>query len=83
MSPRFQSGDYLLLSTVFFRLRPEEFLVYQHPEFGVIFKQISSLQGKHFHLRSCNPTGISQEKIGRCDRSKIVGKMLWHFEQPN
>lgn len=81
MSPRFQCGDYLLLSTVFFRLKTEDFLVYQHPEFGAIFKRVSSIESTGFQLRSCNSAGISQEKIGLCNEDRIVGKMLWHFAQ--
>ncbi len=81
MSPRFQSGDYVLLSTVFFRIQKEDLLVYQHPEFGAIFKQVSGVGHTSFQLRSCNPEGIGQEKIGPCDRDRIVGKMLWHLAQ--
>ncbi|WP_353405721.1 S24/S26 family peptidase [Pseudoteredinibacter isoporae] len=83
MAPRFQSGDYLLLSTVFFRLQNEDLLVYQHPAFGAIFKQVSGIENTGFQLRSYNPAGISQEKIGLCNRDRIVGKMLWHFARPS
>ncbi|WP_363322346.1 S24/S26 family peptidase [uncultured Pseudoteredinibacter sp.] len=80
MSPRFNDGDYLLLFTLRRKPRPGQFLVYDHPEIGPIFKQVGEVtQGGGLYLKSLNSAGVSSEDIGQCQTENIIGRMLWHF----
>ncbi|WP_363323506.1 S24/S26 family peptidase [uncultured Pseudoteredinibacter sp.] len=80
MSPRFNDGDYLLLFTLYQKSRPGQFLVYDHPTIGPIFKQVCEVtEGGSFYLKSLNSAGVSSEDIGLCQTENIIGRMLWHF----
>lgn len=83
MAPGFTPGDYLLLRRCC-RVKAGDLVVYQHPQYGAIFKRVSPQPepGQTFSLCSDNPAGLGQQAIGLCQTTHLRGKLLWRFKRP-
>jgi phage repressor protein C with HTH and peptisase S24 domain len=79
MIPVYRHGDYILLR-ICRKVSVNDIVVYQHPDYGNILKRVINISGVNFFLSSDNPAGIGQDKIGRCQKQRLQGKLLWHIK---
>lgn len=82
MAPNAQNGDFILVFTFFnmFKLQPGEWLVFDHPSFGLLLKECVTvdINENSFRCKSINPHGLTEKEIGDINFSRLKGKVFWH-----
>ena len=87
LSPEYQAGDYVILTTppfFFNSLKPGDMVVFRHPEHGTLIKKVehfSPEQGTIFVVGS-HPTSIDSRQFGPIRKKDLIGKVFWHVPKP-
>jgi len=87
LSPFFLDGDYVLLGkSPFFlrRLRPGDFVVFRHPVYGVMIKQVEFLSPDRQELTvlGTHPDSKDSRQYGPIPRLWLTGKVIWRVRRP-
>ncbi len=89
MSPRYAHGDYVLtFRGVRPRYRPNDIVVVDHPDLGIIVKRVldtrhrSNCQHLELKLTGENPASSSPEHIGWQGSERVLGRVIWHVKKP-
>jgi len=86
MSPDFQEGDFVVLTTVPFflkRLKVGDTIVFQHKLYGTLIKRIVSFDPEtaEAYIEGTRPDSLDSRRLGTIRRENIRGKVIAHFSK--
>jgi len=84
MEPKYKDGDYLLLlKRSVKKLRQGNDIVFSHPIYGTMVKQIKSVNSSNqiFTAIGLNPESLSEEVMGEISFKTIKGFPIYHFSK--
>jgi len=87
LSPFFQEGDYVLITTIPFllnKIKAGDTIVFQHPAYGTLIKQVERVNGEEGMLSvvGTNPNSVDSRRFGPIRREDVIGKVIWHIGRP-
>jgi hypothetical protein len=87
LAPEYNEGDYLVTITISFVLRalkPGDIVVFKHPVYGTMVKQIRSIdpQAKEIFVIGTHPESTDSRHFGPIPQNWLTGKVLWHIPKP-
>ena len=87
LSPFFLPGDYVLVSTYrpgYKNFQSGNVVVFHHPEFGLLIKRVHTNypETKNLKVAGIHDNSISSHKLGLIPYSDLVGKVIFHINQP-
>ena len=87
LSPQYEEGDFVVVTTVpffFNSLRPGDIVVFQHPVYGQMIKQIEKISpdGQRLHVIGSHPLSVDSRRFGPIPKTMLQGKVLWHVPRP-
>jgi signal peptidase I len=78
MMPELADGDFVVISRLFWSLKPRDKVVAYHEIYDVLVKQIHSHRtDKGFLLEGLNSASVSSEKMGWISPDQMIGKVLF------
>jgi len=81
--PDYREGDYVMVITYpFFLFKLGDTIIFQHPEYGKLIKNIEQLDSDKIHVVGIHPDSIDSRRFGPIDRSSVIGKVIWHIKNP-
>jgi len=88
LTPEYNQGDYVIITNLSFVLRafkPGEIVVFKHPVYGTMIKQIQSIdpQTGELFVVGTHPQSTDSRSFGTIPPSWLTGKVLWHIPNPN
>ena len=87
LTPEYNDGDYLLITTFSFMLRslkPDDIVVFEHPVYGTMVKQIQYIDpsaGEIFVVGT-HPESTDSRHFGPIPQNWLRGKVLWQIPKP-
>lgn len=86
MSPDFQEGDFVVLTTIPFflnRLKTGDNIVFEHKFYGTLIKRIASFDPEttEAYVEGTNSDSLSSLRLGTIRRDAIRGKVIAHFSK--
>jgi hypothetical protein len=86
MSPLYESGDFVLVSRLFFKswIRSGVVLAFHHDRYGDMVKRVSKVdeKGQFFYCEGLHRESISQEKMGEIHLNSILGVVCLRIKRP-
>jgi signal peptidase I len=87
MSPDFQDGDFVVLTTVPFilkRLQIGDTIIFEHQLYGTLIKRIASFDPEtaEAYVKGMRPDSLDSRRLGTIRRDAIRGKVIAHFSKP-
>ena len=87
LSPRYQEGDFVVVTTIPFFLippRPGQVIVFQHPAYGRMIKEIDNVSpdGKRLFVVGSHPHSVDSRRFGPIPKNAVRAKVLWHIPKP-
>ena len=84
MSPDFQEGDFVVLTTLPFvlgRIKIGDTIVFEHKLYGTLIKRIASFDPEtaEAYVEGTHPEGLDSRRLGTIRRENIRGKVIAHF----
>jgi nickel-type superoxide dismutase maturation protease len=84
--PAFRQGDFVLISKIpfwFNRLRVGEAVVFNHPVYGQMIKQIERILdgGRAVFVVGLDEFSVDSRQFGPVARADLLGKVIWHIRQ--
>ncbi len=84
LSPAYQEGDYVVITTIPFflrRIKRGDIVVFHHEQYGTMIKLVSdiSLEDQQVSVKGTQEYSVDSSSFGPIDRSKIVGRVIWHI----
>jgi len=86
MSPDFQEGDFVVLTTIPFflnRLKIGDNIIFDHKLYGTLIKRIASFDPEtaEAYVEGSNPESLGSLRLGTIRRDAIRGKVIAHFSK--
>ena len=86
MSPDFQDGDFVVLTTVPFFLnwlKIGDTIVFEHKFYGMLIKRIASFDPEtaEAYVEGTRPDSLDSRRLGTIRRDAIRGKVIAHFSK--
>lgn len=87
MSPDFQEGDFVVLTTAPFflnRLKIGDVIIFEHKLYGVLIKRIASFDPKtaEAYVEGTRPDSLDSRRLGTIRHDAIRGKVIAHISKP-
>jgi nickel-type superoxide dismutase maturation protease len=87
LTPEYNEGDYLVTTSISFVLRslePGDIVVFKHPVYGTMVKQIQQMdpQVGELFVVGTHPESTDSRHFGPIPQSWLIGKVLWHIPKP-
>jgi nickel-type superoxide dismutase maturation protease len=87
LSPLFHEGDYVLITTIPFvlnRIKTGDTLVFQHPSYGTLIKQVERIDEKQgtLSVTGIGPNSVDSRRFGPIRRQDVIGRVIWHIPRP-
>mgnify|MGYP001768564828 CR=1 FL=1 len=84
--PAFRQGDFVLISKIpfwFDRLSVGDVVVFNHPVYGQLIKQIECLLdgGRAVFVIGLDEFSVDSRQFGPVAREDLLGKVIWHIRQ--
>ena len=88
LSPFYLDGDYaVILKIPFFlrRLKPGDFIVFSHPVYGRLIKQVGRVipEDDELFVSGSHPESTDSRSFGAIPRKWVTGKVIGHFRKPS
>jgi signal peptidase I len=85
--PHYREGDFVVTLKVPFlkpRYRRGDVVVFDHPQYGVMIKQVAdvSADGSRLTVLGAHPYSVDSRNFGPIPSSKVIGKVIKHIEKP-
>lgn len=86
MSPDFQDGDFVVLTTVplfLKRLKIGDTIIFEHKLYGTLIKRIASFDPEtaEAYVEGTRPDSLDSRRLGTIRRDAIRGKVIAHFSK--
>jgi len=87
LEPQINEGDYVVTTTLPFILRAlklGDIVVFKHPVYGTMVKQIESVDPKtgEIFVIGTHPQSTDSRHFGPIPQSWLTGKVFWHIPNP-
>jgi signal peptidase I len=87
MSPDFQDGDFVILTTIPFylnRLKIGDTIIFEHKLYGTLIKRIASFDPgtAEAYVEGTHTDSLDSRRLGTIRRDAIRGKVIAHFSKP-
>jgi len=87
MSPDFQEGDFVVITTVPFflnRLKVGDTIIFNHIRYGTLIKRIASFDPEtaEAFVEGTHPNSLDSRRMGTIRRDAILGKVIAHIPKP-
>ena len=87
LSPEYEEGDYVVVTTLpffFDSLKQGDKVVFRHPVYGTMIKQIQHIdpQTGDLFVIGTHPQSTDSRQFGAIPLSWLTGKVLWHIPKP-
>ncbi len=87
MTPRLADGDLVLVFPWFGWLGPlraGDCVVFTHPDYGVLIKQVVALQpaAATLTVRGTRPVSLDSQEFGPIPLKAVLGKVIWVVRKP-
>jgi signal peptidase I len=87
MSPDFQEGDFVVLTTIplfLERLKIGDVIIFEHQLYGTLIKRIASFDPgtAEAYVEGTRPDSLDSRRLGTIRRDAIQGKVIAHFSKP-
>ncbi len=77
MMPELADGDFVMISRLFWTLKPQDKVVVDHSTYHKVIKQIKMYEPeKGLLLEGLNDASLSTEKLGWVQPKQIIGKVI-------
>jgi phage repressor protein C with HTH and peptisase S24 domain len=82
MMPELADGDFVMISRLFWTLKPQDKVVVDHSIYHQVIKQIKVYQPeKGLLLEGLNDASVSTEKLGWVQPKQVIGKVILSFRR--
>ena len=87
LSPSYQEGDFVVVTKIplfLLHLKPGDTLVFRHPDYGTLIKQIDRLipEKGEIYVVGTNEFSVDSRRFGSITKTDIIGKVIWHIKRP-
>ena len=87
LSPLYQEGDYVVLTTIPFfirRIKPKDTIVLWNSKYGTMIKQVDHLDygRKAVFVIGMKSESVDSRQFGLVDLKDVIGKVIWHISKP-
>ena len=84
LEPKYNGGDFLITTSISFvlhSLKPGDIVVFNHPVYGTMVKQIQQMdpQTGELFVVGTHPESTDSRHFGPIPQSWLKGKVLWHI----
>lgn len=84
LSPSYQEGDYVVLTTIPFllrRLKAGDTIVFRNDIYGLMVKQVEEIDNEQGRVSvvGIHPNSVDSRHFGAIKRQDIMGKVIWHI----
>lgn len=82
LSPEYQEGDFVLVTTVPFllhRARRGEVVILRHPAYGTLIKRLTRMDAQEFEVGSDVPGAVDSRVFGPLPLRYLTGRVIWHI----
>jgi signal peptidase I len=88
MSPDFEEGDFVVITTVPFflnRLHVGDVIIFDHKLYGTLIKRIASFDPEtaEVYVEGAHPDSLDSRRLGTISPGHIRGKVIAHFPKNN
>lgn len=78
--PKLAHGDYVVTSSLFFKVNVGDIVIVKHTRYGLIIKKVIEACVKGYRIAGENSLSVSSEKMGLIDRCKIHSKVIMYIK---
>ncbi len=87
LSPEYQEGDYVVVTTIPFflnRIRVGDIIVFRQSPYGTMIKRVERLlpEGRQYFVVGAHPQSVDSRQFGPVPREALIGKLIWHIPKP-
>jgi signal peptidase I len=87
LSPRFQEGDFVIVSKIpffFAPARPGDVVAFRQPGYGTLIKLVEGVDADRGELTvtGTQPGSVDSRVFGPVPKKALVGKVIWHVSKP-
>ncbi len=84
LSPTYQEGDYVVVTTIPFflaRVRAGDVIVFNHASYGKMIKKISAVAdgGGEYSVIGSHENSVDSRQFGSISAGSVEGKVIWHI----
>ena len=88
LSPVYQEGDYVVITTIPFllnKINVGDAVVFKHELYGMMIKKVTSVDEaqRTITVIGLHKDSIDSRNFGPVRRDALVGKVIWHVHKPN
>lgn len=77
MQPTIPPDSFIICNRFFMRLKTGQRFRINHPQYGIIVKTLSQIDGQSLYFCSEFEQGVSRQQIGKIDKSQLLDQVLW------
>ena len=87
LTPRFQTGDFVIVSKIPFFFAPVkagDVVAFHQPGYGTLIKLVESLDpvSGELTVTGTQPESVDSRVFGPVKKSALLGKVIWHVAKP-
>lgn len=87
LSPLFNDGDYVVITTApfFFRkINRGDVVVFRHDEVGIMIKRVEYIDpsSNTLFVSGTHPSSVDSKQLGPISINTLIGKVIWHIPKP-
>jgi len=87
LTPKYNPGDYVVITTlapILRRLQSGDIVIFEHPVYGTMVKQIQSIdpQTGELFVVGTHPQSTDSRHFGSISQNWLTGKVLWQISVP-
>jgi signal peptidase I len=87
MSPQYQEGDFVVITTVPFflrRIRSGDVIIFDHSYYGRLIKRVQGFTPTgEVYVSGTQENSLDSRRLGPIRRDKIKGKVILHISKPS
>ncbi len=82
MSPKYQSGDFVLLRKVWGeRFKRGDVIVFSKQLYGTLIKRIDKITDEGIYVLGTGENSLDSRRLGPVNPDTVVGKVVWHIHR--
>lgn len=83
LSPDYQDGDYVVLTTNphLYHIRTGDVVVFEQAPYGTLIKRVTHALPEEVYVTGTRENSLDSRKLGPILRKYITGKVLWHIRK--
>ncbi len=82
MSPKYQSGDFVLLRSVWGgRFKRGDVIAFSNQLYGTLIKRINKITDEGIYVLGTGENSLDSRRLGPVNPDVVVGKVIWHIHR--